>query len=228
MWTRYRFVTIILIAILASCTSNQTVNTPIISPMPEIMPTSSAAYDGVILESELATLDDNILEFAQIISDFDNLEILQEAPIFQNNDWAVFQCNQVWHSGSRIGSFTDYRVCGINQDGSRQEIIAQQIYTTSISPDNEWIALGGDTENHLTNCKNQVYVMRSDGTDFHPLIDDTEYENNLRICGITELQWQFEQGGYQITFSGWTGSAGDYPTYTILFDPVNITGRLIR
>lgn len=215
----------VLLLLASACTSSPMVTETAIPTVQLYSGTPS--YQGIAFASEIDSLSDGETDWVQFV---DNMASVHELPDVQmhyrSDDIAIFQCNLTRHTGTGIGSITEYRVCSINQDGSQQNIIAEGIYAVSLSPDAGWLALMGDTDDWLTDCTHQLYMMRPDDTELHPLISEAEYEN-YRLCSINDVTWQPTNDGYELTFTAWTGSEGDYPAYRLIFGETSMTGTLI-
>lgn len=213
---------VIMLSIITACTSH--IPTMITIQEEEMMVSYvTPYYTGIILDSEIERLNEGDLEAVSIVSEISDLRDLPQAIIYEDmtENLILFECNISYHSGSRIGSYTHYRVCSLDNN-SGQDVIAEGVYMASVLPDETWIALIG-SQAPFHNCEHQIYLIQVDGTHLYPLIDETIFAHQ-RFCAINDLIWQVEDDIYQLSFSAWTGS--DYPYHHLTFNAKNMTAIL--
>jgi hypothetical protein len=215
-----RYSLLVLLCVLAACGS-QPVNTPTVPALNN----SPSNYSGVLLATELDTLEDQDAEIrARVIENVGSLEVDDPIVIYRSDERTIFQCNTSYHTGGRVGPSSNYRICAIDTANPRGQVVAQEAYAVSVSPDEQWIAILGDIENSLFDCQHQVYIAPLSLETLQPLIDPALFDEGLRSCAVNNLNWTVNDVTYTISFSLWTGGSGDaaYPIYSITFnDPAD-------
>jgi hypothetical protein len=116
--------------------------------------------------------------------------------VWSDGQWTVFICWSyfVW----RHGTAQHQDLCGINEDGSLQKVLASNLVSpVLVSPDEEWLIFGMRGEYW---CSSPIYRMHLDGSNQQAL--DPEVSKAWHICNYHSLIW--DEGW--IAFSGWDGA----------------------
>lgn len=177
---------------------------------------SLQSYSGIILADEISLLEFPVAPFATVVGDVSDIPESAILARFPDQTWTVFQCNLYLHNS--IGSFTEYRVCGMNDSGMGQRVIARDDIYNAVT-DEDKLYLIGDMQGNLTDCRNQIYVADLDGSNQRTLIPEDAYDtDNLRICAISAVEINHDGADTVVKFDAWTGREGEYITHQFVLN----------
>lgn len=172
---------------------------------------SVQSYSGVILADEVDALEFPVTPYANVVNTASDVPEGAFIAYYPAEEWTVFQCNLSLHNS--IGSFTEYRVCGISDSGDEQRVLAGDDIYSAVT-DGDQLYLIGDMQGHLTDCRNQIYVMDAQGSDWQTVIPTSAYtDEDFRVCSITAVTINHDGDETVVQFDSWTGREGEYITH---------------
>ena len=198
---------------LAACQSTQ----PTPTPSPSALYDHTPEFSGLYLNIDPTPFGGHM--FYTVVRSLQDVPHDNIVMLDRQANWVIFTCNTNYHTGTRVGSVTTPRLCGMRLDGSDQRLLAVNAYNAIVSPDHHWVLFGGKINEQLCcDCKMNLYAMHVDGSNLMNLTDGPQFAN-MRRCSIGNLAWEEIDDKVWIHFKAWTGKSGDFPEYLLLFRP---------
>ena len=212
----YLAIILLILLSVSSCNRSSSQLETLSSPSPEQIQSSPSSLCGVVLSSEIIEYE-RLCSDPKIIDGIDDISPQTWLANDQDGDWSVFECDIEY--SHNLASTTNRRICGTNSDGSRQEVLIQQLVgPVLVSKDGQWLVFATTGERPVGACRSRLYKMRLDGAPI-ALTEPSE----LNICWIHNLQWQHTQSTTWVRFRNWNGSGSSadinsMPLYRVNFE----------